>query len=410
MLKVSWLDLTPVQVGRYGALLFGVLVVIAGFYVATSSVFSPHGHRMLSDLSVFWIAAVMGLDGQGGMAYQEPALRAALLHFIPQVQGNFGWFYPPAYYLLILPLGYFSHYFPVYFAWMIPNLGLFAWMIRKIMTRSSTAWFVAAGGGVWLNLLYGQNGFLTASLALGILLLLKRHEQWAGVLLGILTIKPQLLVVFPLVFILSRAWKGLGVALIVCLMLNGLGVIVVGQSVLEGWWHSMSLARTFLEQDGRHSHYWVHMPTLFAQCRLWGMSLPVAYGLHWFVAGLAWATLIMIWKATHKIALRGSAVVVAALLSSPYLMNYDLVWLSLILVWMVELGQREGWFRGERVILILLWILPIFGYFLAEFMALQIGPEVLLVEMGLIWRHARYSVPMGSEAVLLEPTSISELG
>ncbi|MBZ4317346.1 DUF2029 domain-containing protein, partial [Mycobacterium tuberculosis] len=66
---------------------------------------------------------------------------------------------------------------------------------------------VVAYSGVCLSALFGQNSVLTAGLAALALHLLGKRPVVAGVVIGLLAIKPQLAVVFPFVLIAARAWR-----------------------------------------------------------------------------------------------------------------------------------------------------------------------------------------------------------
>ncbi|QKE39290.1 glycosyltransferase family 87 protein [Ferrovum myxofaciens] len=392
------LHLDSSQTTRLGAIGVGVYGAIALFFVGFSSAVSKNGFLMVSDLSVYWVAAVMALQGRAGAAYQEPILHATLAQVVPTLKGNFGWFYPPAYYLLILPLGFFPHYFPAYLAWILPTLGAWVKVLRRYSVRPSTFWFLGSFGGVWLNFLHGQNGFLTAALCGAALLSLRKNSGWTGVWIGLLAMKPQLGLVFPFVLLLNRAWRDLAVAAAVVLISNGIAVAVLGDAVFWGWWQGMGLARRMMEQDGMGSHYWLNMPTVYAQLRLFGVSSPTAYGIHWTLAAISWGWLTLVWKRTTEWRWRGVTLILVSLMTSPYLMDYDLIWLGYVLIFMLENGQTEGWYPGERWMVLVLWMLPVAGHFLVVATHVQMTPLFLWLTMGMIWR--RITWPEGREFAL----------
>ncbi|WP_297480792.1 glycosyltransferase family 87 protein [Ferrovum sp.] len=383
----TYLRLDPSQVTRLGAIGVGIYGAIALFFVGFSSTVSKNGFLMVSDLSVYWAAAVLALQGRAGSAYQEPILHATLVHFVPTVKGHFGWFYPPAYYLLILPLGFFPHYFPAFLAWILPTLGAWVKVLRRYSIRPSTFWFLGSFGGVWLNFLHGQNGFLTAALCGAALWSMRKNSGWTGAWVGLLAMKPQLGLVFPFVLLLNRAWRDLAMAALVVLLSNGIAVAILGGSVFWGWWQGMDLARHLMEQDGLGSHYWFNMPTVYAQLRLFGVSSPTAYGIHWALAAVSWGWLALMWKRTVDWRWRGAALILVSLMTSPYLMDYDLIWLGYVLVILLENGQTEGWYPGERWMVLVIWALPVAGRLLVEVTHVQIAPLVLWLAMGMIWRR-----------------------
>ena len=67
----------------------------------------------------------------------------------------------------------------------------------------------------------------------------------------------------------------------------------------------------------------------------------------------------------------------ATFLISPYVFDYDLVWLAFPIAWLALIGLREGWLPGEREVLVVAWISPLLMGPLAEAFSVQIGPFVL---------------------------------
>ncbi len=377
--------LTPVRVARLGAASFGVFVVLSLCYLW----FTVWGHKggpvIVSDLSVFWTAAWLAAQGKASLAYQEPILHATLAAIVPTVKGNFGWFYPPVFYLLVYPLALFSHYFPAYLAWEGPTLLLFMAEWRRWAARSSSAgWMLAGFGAVWLNLLHGQNGFLTAALAGFVLRMGIRRSPWAGVGVGLLFIKPQLLIVPGLVLLMTRNGWGILLAGLTLVLTNGIAVMVLGVGVLEGWWHSFRLARLYLEQDGMGSQYWLHMPTVFAQMRLWGCSVSQAYVIHGISAGAAVVALGMLWRRSTDVSVRWVATTLVSLMVSPYLMDYDLLWLIWALVIIQEKWSAD-WSPVQQGWWLMMWLVPALDGWWAGLIGFHWTPWVLWGQLMLLW-------------------------
>ena len=88
---------------------------------------------------------------------------------------------------------------------------------------------------------------------------------------------------------------------------------------------------------------------------------------------------------------RGTTVILVSLMTSPYLMDYDLIWLGYVLLFMLENGQTEGWYPGERWMVLVLWMLPVAGRLLAGATHVQIAPFVLWLAMGMIWHRITWS-------------------
>src|SRR3546814_10959127 len=84
----------------------------------------------------------------------------------------------------------------------------YAEVVRRLTDRwSGTALTLLAFPGVLLNIGHGQNGFLTAALMGGGVLLLERRPWLAGALFGCLAIKPHLALLIPLALAARGLWR-----------------------------------------------------------------------------------------------------------------------------------------------------------------------------------------------------------
>jgi hypothetical protein len=95
----------------------------------------------------------------------------------------------------------------------------------------------------------------------------------------------------------------------------------------------------------------------------------------------------------NDIALPGSALILATFLASPYYAMYDLTWLALPLCWLVGTGLATGWRRGEKPLLVLLFLLP-YASVIALVVDVQLAPFVL---GGLLWHVWRRSISARSD-------------
>ena len=385
-MKRHWLN--GARIRFYSGVMLGIFLAIAFGLVWYSNLVDPSGYTIISDLTVFWTAAQMGLAGHAASAYSVSELRESVLAIFPNVQGNFGWFYPPSFYLCILPLGYLQ-YVPAYFVFMVPTLVFYVAVIRSILWNREAGWILASFSGIWINLLRGQNGFLTAGLAGGGLRLLDKHPIAAGLVIGLTTIKPHLAVLFPVALIAARAWHTLVAAAFSASIILGAGVAFLGTDTWSGWLQSLSVARHFAEQNG--PAYWIHMPTFFAFFRLLHVPVELAYAAHATVALFALLAVWKVWRNNAEIALRAAILVTATLLISPYLLEYDLTWLALPAAWWAVIVRHQGWGRGERELMVVMWLLPVLCSLIAKWISIQIGPWVLLLVLWVLWRKARSS-------------------
>ncbi len=380
-----WLNHKRFQLySRTTALLF---LILATGLVFHSNVVTPEGFSLGFDFSVFWGASQFALLGHAADAYQLSKLHSIIHTINPDVQeGSYGWFYPPNYFWIIFPLAYFP-YLLAYLWFMGLTLIPYTFVVHRIYRNHETLWCLAGFSGLWDNLMTGQNGFLTAAISGTSLLLLDKRPILSGVLIGMLSIKPQLVLLFPVALAAARAWETLLAAFLTAVLSMAVSTAVFGSATLEAWLHSLGLAKTFLEIGG--TNFWMRMPTIFSSLHLLGVPIVWAYFVHFLIAALVSGVIWKIWKYCTEASIRNAALTAGTLLISPYVLIYDLTWLALPIAWMAKIGMAQGWLRWERGTLILVWILPIFMLIMARLVPFQIGPWVLLLLLALISRRAR---------------------
>lgn len=91
--------------------------------------------------------------------------------------------------------------------------GLWVWTLRRLTGGIRTALPMAfAWGGATHTILLGQNGFLTAAALAGGLQALKKEPKVAGVLFGLLAIKPHLRLALIIFLVVRRDWAAIAAA------------------------------------------------------------------------------------------------------------------------------------------------------------------------------------------------------
>jgi hypothetical protein len=397
--RLHWLARERVLLYPSLSLLAFVIVSYAiwVFYTFPNLV-DPKGTPLGLDFLAFWGAARLAVEGRPEAAYDWDALTATYRAALPALREiRLLWHYPPTFLLVVLPLGLLP-YLAALGVFVAATVAFWATLIRR-MFDNPIAWIVAAAfpAGL-LNFLNGQNGFLTAGLAGFAFLALDRRPALAGVSIGLLAIKPHLAVLFPLALFTDRQWRAIAAAAATALAFTGLSIAVLGWATMQAFLLDLP-AVTGLIDAGRQK--WFQIPSIYVFALSLGLPPRAALGVHALVAlgaaGGVWAA----WRAPEapreaKFAALGAA----SLLVSPYVFFYDLTWAGRAIAWLVKLGMRRGFGRGEREFLAAAFIvsaLPIVGYHIT---GVQLGwvLPLALTSLGTWKSLRRQDLPRGELA------------
>ena len=296
------------------------------------------------------------------------------------------WYYPPMFLLIVLPLA-LAPYFWSLAAWTALTIAGYLFVVWKIASRREAFWLALAFPGAIANLVNGQNGFLTFSLLGGALLLLDDAPIVAGVLFGLLTYKPQIGVLVPIVLIATGRWRAFLTATITAICFAGISLMLFGPETWRAFFASLDLIRHLIVERGGVRFF--TMQSAFAGTRLLGGSIAAAYAVQICVFLLAAVSVLMIWRSEVRFPIKAAALVVGAMLSSIHLIYYDLVVLGLPIAWLAVEGERDGFLPFEKSLLVAAWILPMVSEFVAQYLSIPLTPVVGLLLLGALLRRAR---------------------
>jgi hypothetical protein len=230
-----------------------------------------------------------------------------------------------------------------------------------------------------LNIVYGQNGFLSAFLLGGGILLLDRYPIWSGILFGLLTYKPTIAALVFIALAAGRYWKSLVAAVASTLALVLASLLVFGIKPWHNFWVILPIPMKLLETGVAA---WVMIPTFFSTVLSLGYSVREAYAVQAVAMIAALAAVIWTWSRKTSLASRGSVLVLGILLFSPYLILYDYCILALPLAWLWQDGYDHGRLWGERSVLLAAWTMPylsqlIWYWQIIDEAKLQMGPFII---------------------------------
>jgi hypothetical protein len=389
--RAHWLDAERLRV--YPRIFLAVYAVAAvGYALSLHDGLDFRGQVLGADFITFYSAGTLALAGRGASAWDFDVLLPAQQLLFPAYAGlGFPWFYPPPFLLLVAPLALLP-YLGALAVFVGSTATAWALTLRRAIRRPGAGWLVAAFPGLWACAAQGQNGLLTAALAGGSILALRRRPVLSGVLLGLLIIKPHLAVLFAVALVAGRAWRTMLVAAGTAIACLGASTLVLGRGALTAWLGSLPLASAATESGALP---WTKMPSVFAMLRLLGASVEAAYTVHWMVAAAAAIGVWLVWRRSDSVELRGAALMTATFLANPHVHDYDLAWLAFPIAWLALYGLAHGWRRGDREVLVSAWLVPVVATAFATASRVQVAPLVLAALLWIVVRRVDIRPPVG---------------
>jgi hypothetical protein len=343
------------------------------------------GKPLGADFLAFYAASDLALQGRLADGYDVTLMGAAERATVPANTAVAPWQYPPTFALLIAPLALLPY--PAAFAlFMGLTLALYLWLIHAILPDRRAILAALAFSAAFVNALGGQNGFLSAALLGGGLMLLETRPVAAGVLIGLLAYKPHLGLLVPFVLAAGGYWRTIAAATAAALIFALAAWLAFGTESWEGFWRHLPVAGAYLREGALP---WDKMASIFAAARLLGAGETLAGTLHAVVALAVSVLAIDAWRRGNGADLRVALAVAATALVSPFIYDYDLVLLAIPIAILAADGLRSGWMPGLRTLLVIAWLAPMIGSSLGRYAHLPLMPLVLLALFWACWRRLK---------------------
>ena len=384
--------LTGERARIYARLWLAVSVIVSVVWVALSrGGVDLAGHALGTDFTSFWTASQMSLAGHAQAIYDPSPIgahHAAETRLFGRDVGYFAFYYPPVFLLLCLPLA-LAPYLVSLTLWLAATALAYLKVVRGFLgeaaPKGQVGWVaMLAFPAVLSNIGHGQNAFLSAALFGGGALLLDRRPLLAGVLLGSLVFKPHLGLVIPLALLAGGRWRSIFGAAVAVIGLSAASLAVFGPDVWRAFLAASPAARIALEQN---LVGYEKMQSVFAAVRLLHGCVGLAYAAQGLAAIGACVGLVAAQRKAFRAPAEGPAMVCAALLASPFLLDYDLILLAIPLAWLTAGGLKSGFRPWEKLILSAGFLLPALSRTLAGSLSLPLGPVVISAVFWLVLRR-----------------------
>jgi hypothetical protein len=352
-----------------GSALFSACVLTA-YYSHAKPPFDWLHYLIGRDFVNMWMGARAALSGTPEVLFEMHRYCALLQQTFSPSLPLHNWSYPPHILLLIWPFGFFP-YLAGYLLWLVVGLGLMLW----VSGRKDSFLFLILAPVTLLNILTGQNGFFTAALLIGALANWDRRPALSGMLFGLLTVKPQIILLVPLVLVLTRRWRVLAMTAAMAMLMAILTTLIWGPDV---WRDYLRFAVPIQNQIMTEAPVMMQlmMPTPLMNMRLLGLPLSAAWAVQAAVSLAVLAAVIWTYRRPRDPLLSAAMLLASSLVFSPYAFNYDMVALTVVLA---RLRDRADNGAIDTILILTLWILPV-AMMLAGFYT-RAAPSTILLLM-----------------------------
>ncbi|MEA2952293.1 MAG: hypothetical protein QOJ96_1813 [Alphaproteobacteria bacterium] len=340
------------------ATLFFVLITIS--YFATISWVDPIPRDRTTlvvgrDFLNFWMYGRAAASAEPSLFYDPQAYNTVLFAMLGNDYPGQNWSYPPSLMLLAAPFGQLS-YLTALSVWTVMGLLILIPVARRQLNDPRLLLALFFSPAAMFCLMSGQSSFITAAMLITIFIWLDRRPLLAGVLIGCLTLKPQLGLLFPIMLAASGRWRVFASASVTTMVIVAITTVLFGPQmwidfVLKG----LPVQNNMVLADPEFVATPFY-PTIFMNVRGTGASYAVAMVVQLFfsafaVAAVAWAFRCRKQADPHLLL---ALFLACSICASPYLLAYDVLPLTFAALLLLDRDKLDG--PGRRLAQLVYWL------------------------------------------------------
>jgi hypothetical protein len=306
------------------------------------------------DFLNFWMYGRAATSADPGRFYDPVLYNAELLALLGQDYLGQNWSYPPSIMLLAAPFGRLP-YLVALLTFTALGMALFIFAARRHLSDRGLLFPLLFSPASLFCLVSGQLSFLITAVLVGIFVSLDRRPIFAGVLVGLLSLKPQVGLLFPVLLVASARWRVFLVASLTALALVALTTVLFGSSIWTEYFAKAVPVQHTVLADSRLLAA-PFMPTVFMNMRLAGASYPLAMAVQ--ACSTLFAVAVVFWASRFR-ADADPRVTMAlfftcSILAVPYLLAYDTLPLTLSVVALFATDKLDA--KGSRIAMLAYWL------------------------------------------------------
>jgi hypothetical protein len=402
--STPWLN--PRRIRAHAILLAVCLWGVCAADYATPGIFDRAGNIKFQDFIQFPISARLIAEGRMSSLYDTQVLNQEIRAIVGNTNAYLEFYQAPQVVLPFLALSRLS-FLPQAEIWVALSLLIYFACVYLLWKTCSSltpylglvALCAAAYPPLFHFFVRGQLSVLVLLCFTCAYLAFRAQREWlAGIALGCLIFKPQFLVAIPFVLLFARAWKSFAGLIVSAAAQIAFSWLYFGRAVMQTYistlLHHASRPELSLLPDQMHSlrSFWV-------------LLIPSA-GAVWLLYFLSCvATIVLaaaVWKSSSPLALRFSALTLAAVLVNPHLFIYDL--LALVPVFILAAGWAlshapHSSSSSFPVLLYLAFVLPLFGP-LSRWTHIQLSVIVFVALLWILYHDRTHPLASRESAVV----------
>jgi hypothetical protein len=337
---------------------FFFVAALVGYLVTLS--WSPQIPRDGTTLVVgrdflnFWMYGRSAFSTDPSRFYDLAAYHQALDALLGAGYPGQNWSYPPSIFFFAAPFGLIG-YLPALGIWTVLGGALFVAVARvHVADKRLLAALVLSPAAV-LCVISGQSSLVTAVMLVTIFAWLDRRPALAGVLIGLLTLKPQLGLLLPVMLIASGRWRVFASAVMTTLVLVGATALVFGPQVWIDF-ATKGLAANNLVLADPERIATPFYPTVFMNLR--GITLPYGVAMAAQLCVSAGAVAAVAWAFRYRRdadpLMLMALFLACAVSATPYLLSYDTLALTFAALLLLQRGDLDA--TGRRLVQLVYWL------------------------------------------------------
>jgi alpha-1,2-mannosyltransferase len=330
--------------------------ILVFFLSAFENKLDHQGNPIGSDFVHFWSAGYIANHGLPENSYQADQIFKASKIAVPENSKQYLWLYPPTFLLVVQAFAKLA-YLPALLVWSLVGLFGYLFVIYKIFPGRATFWVSAGFWPVLINLLQGQNGFLSTILLAGAYCNLISRPIIAGILIGLLAYKPQLGLIVPLALLAGRQYVVFISAVITVIGMNLTAFLYYGLASYQAFFLNLEISHAFTDQ-GVLSLF--KMPSFFAALRILDVDSNIALSIHAFFGSVIAVLTACVWRKNIGMDIKMSVLIFGSMVVPHYLNDYDLLLLIIPIILQLKRVEAGNALGNEKIFLSLIWLSPLF--------------------------------------------------